>query len=192
MNATESKMTPSLTLTPRSPLGTAEGDSARTIVDNAVVRIVEEPFLQLTSLRLSRAGDLATIKAVLPLSLEHAPNTFSGDADYAVARYEPRAWIVISRQAIKLPSNVAACVVTDLSARLASFRISGTAATKILPSSTSVAPVLGGFVRTMFAENYAVLLQCLGEQDYRLLVDASLAQSCADWLADAAPHHQSN
>jgi heterotetrameric sarcosine oxidase gamma subunit len=188
MNSTES----AVALKPYSPLGTVEGGSARTLVEHAEIRISEEPFLHLSSVRLSRTGDPAAIKALLPLSLGQLPNTFSGDADHAIARYEPRAWIVISRQPIQLPTDVAGCLVTDLSARLACFRISGTGAAKILASSTSVAPALGGFVRTIFAENYAVLLQRLGEQDYRLLVDAGLAQSCADWLLDTAPQIQSS
>ncbi|MGH8506966.1 MAG: hypothetical protein ACRETM_13565 [Stenotrophobium sp.] len=187
MNCAESsRIAPSLALAPRSPLGTAHGAAAKTIVDHVLVQIVEEPFLHLGSVRLSRAAALEDIKASLLMSLEQMPNTFSGDVNYSVARFEPRAWIVIGKQPIKLPVDASGCLVTDLSARLAGFRISGAAAEKILASSTSVAVPAGGFVRTMFAESYAVLLQCLGEQDYRLLVDVSLAHSCADWLADAA------
>lgn len=186
MNPSASNFAAPLTLSPSSPLGTAHREFARTIVDHTLVRITEEPFLHLSSVRLSRTATVDGLKALLPLSLAQLPNTFSGDADYCVARYEPRAWIVISSQLAKLPVDIPGCLVTDLSARLAGFRITGAAAQKILASSTSVAVPLGGFVRTMFAENYAVLLQRIAEQDYRLLVDVSLAHSCADWLADNA------
>ncbi|NGY04130.1 hypothetical protein [Solimonas terrae] len=171
---------------PQSPFGTQPGATARTFVDAAHVRIVEEPFLRLISVRFSRQVELAAVAERLQLSATQAPNSYLASAGREAARYEPRAWLLIGGPDDALPSAVAGSLVTDLSARLASFRIGGTAATRILGSSTSVCPAPGGFVRTLFAESYPVLLQCLGVQDFRLLVDVSLASACADWLTDAA------
>lgn len=168
----------------RSPLGTPRGTTPRTLLDGPRLRVREESFLHLSSLRLSRQADPETFASTFPLALPLRPNTFKGSAEQGVARYEPRAWLVIGTEASALPAR-AECCVTDLSARLAGFRIEGAASERLLRSSTAVIPPAGGFVRTFFAEHYAVLLQRLGDDDWRLLVDVSLAQAMADWLVDA-------
>lgn len=164
----------------RSALGTTCGAAAVVVHDGADVRIVEEPFLPLTSLRLSRRLD----PAELPAAFAQAPNRFTGNAEGSVARFEPRAWLLLGDvAATPLPDGLRP---VDLSARLAAFRLSGGGAESILRASTSVVPPIGGFVRSFFAESYAVLLQRLDTQEFRLLVDVSLAVALAGWLADAA------
>jgi heterotetrameric sarcosine oxidase gamma subunit len=169
----------------RSSLGTLRGAMRRMIVDQPALQIFEEAFLHLTSLRLSRKADITAFIESFPTPLAQQPNTFTGTAAHSAARFEPRAWMLIGKQA-PLPIDRPGCVVSDLSARLSAFRIQGAAAERTLRSSTGVIPAENAFVRTLFAESYAVLLQRVGEQDYRMLVDVSLAQSCVDWLADAA------
>ncbi|HKY93372.1 MAG TPA: hypothetical protein VJM11_20135 [Nevskiaceae bacterium] len=172
-------------LAARSPLGTVRGAAPRTIADTHRVCIVEEPFLHLVSLRLSRKASVEALAAAFGSSLPLTPNTFSGTAARSVARFEPHAWMLLASEPPQAPS-IAGCLATDLSARLASFRLTGDGAESLLRGSTPVMPPVGGFVRTLFAESYAVLQQRLDAHDVRLLVDVSLAQACADWLADAA------
>ena len=169
----------------RSAFGTGLGAAPRRIVDHARLSIVEEPFLSITSLRRSRLQQAESLQLAIPLA--DRPNGFIGDAVQASARFEPNAWLLIGKAPMPLPTAQAGWLITDLSARLAAFRIEGADAGAVLAASTAAVPGIGGFLRTLFAESYAVLIQCLGEQEFRLLVDVSFADACADWLADAVP-----
>ncbi len=168
-----------------SPMGTTPGAAPRVIADGAGFRAVEEPFLQLASLRLSRKADRAAALGVLPFDLPATPNAWTGCAESSLARFEPNAWMLICAVPRALPESTDSWVVTDLSSRLASVRLQGVRAPAVLAAATSVSLPPSGFSRTLFAETVPVLLQRLGEDDYRLLIDVSLAEYLSSWLADA-------
>lgn len=174
-----------VTLQPVSALGTAPGTAPRLIVEGEGFRAVEEPFLQVVSLRLSRKAERSAALGVLPFDLPASPNSWTGSAELALARFEPNAWMLLSATPRSLPASDASWVVTELSSRLASFRLSGEQAAKVLGSGTSVVLPAGGFTRSLFAETVPVLIQRLGDADYRLLIDVSLAEYLSSWLADA-------
>jgi heterotetrameric sarcosine oxidase gamma subunit len=174
---------PAAVLAERSPLGTARGGAPRRIALADRLHIVEEPFLQIVSVRASPKTAIDAFAAACSLPL--APNTFSGTAAQSTGHFEPRAWLMINADAAPLRA-IAGGQVSDLSARFAVFRLTGIDVERVLRGATSVVPGTGGFVRTFFAESYPVLLQRLGDDHVRLLVDASLAEACAAWLADAA------
>ncbi len=169
-----------------SSLGTAPGATPQLIAQSAGLRVVEEPFLQLASLRLSRKADRAAALGALPFDLPATPNGWTGDAASSLARFEPNAWMLISVAPRALPESADAWVVTDLSSRLASVRLQGARAPAVLAAATSVSLPVSGFTRTLFAETVPVLLQRLADDDYRLLIDVSLAGYLSSWLADAS------
>lgn len=174
------------TLQAISPLGTAPGAAPRVIADCAGLRVVEEPFLQIASLRLSRKADRASALAALPFDLPSTPNGWTGSTELSLARFEPNAWMLMSATLRPLPESQGAWVVTDLSSRLASFLVRGARAPAVLAAATSVSLPPAGFTRTLFAETVPVLVQRLGDNDYRLLIDVSLAEYLSSWLADAS------
>jgi sarcosine oxidase gamma subunit len=185
MSAQTNSMSPSFALSIESAFGTLPGVAPQVLVDDASLRIVEEPFLRIVSVRASRKGDIA-IRQQWPIPSALSPNTFEGTSAQSVARFEPLAWMLIGDGGMETPASIDGCLVTDLSSRLTAFRITGPAAVDVLASSAGVHPRPGGFLRTLFAESYAVLLQGFDDADFRLLVDVSLARACADWLIDAA------
>jgi len=169
-----------------SALGTALGAAPRVIAECAGLRVVEEPFLQLASLRLSKKADRSSALGALPFDLPSTPNGWTGSAELSLARFEPNAWMLISIATRSLPESQGPWLVTDLSSRLASFRLQGARAPAVLASATSVTLPPAGFTRTLFAETTPVLLQRLGDNEYRLLIDVSLAEYLSSWLADAS------
>lgn len=174
-----------VTLQPVSALGTVPGTAPRLIAGGEGFRAVEEPFLQMASLRLSRKADRSAALASLPFDLPASPNSWTGSAELSLARFEPNAWMLLSATPRSLPPSEGPWVVTELSSRLASFRLSGEQAAEVLGSGTSVVLPAGGFTRSLFAETVPVLIQRLGDADYRLLIDVSLAEYLSSWLADA-------
>ena len=170
----------SATLHALSALGTAPGAIPRTIVVSAMFELVEEPFLQIASLRLSRRADRDAALSELP----QTPNQWTGDTQRSAARFEPNAWMLIGESAVAPPDG-GTWLLTDLSSRLASVRVRGAHATQVLASATAAPLGDQAFVRTQFAETAAVLIQRLTAEDYRVLIDVSLAEYLMAWLADA-------
>lgn len=186
MNPTLSSVVSGSPLQPVSPLGTVPGAPPRVIAEGAGLRAVEEPFLQIASLRLSRRADRDAALGALPFELPHAPNRWLGSAGRSIAHFEPNAWMLLADVPGVLPEGQAPWLVTDLSSRLAGVRLCGARSARVLAAATPVVPEASGFVRTLFAETAPVLVQRLDENDYRVLIDVSLAEFLSGWLADAS------
>jgi heterotetrameric sarcosine oxidase gamma subunit len=169
----------------RSALGTARDASPRVVVADAAFQVVEEPFLKIASLRLSRRADRDAALRASPFELPRTPNRWIGDADRSIAHFEPNAWLLLGESHDVPAAGEGPWLLTELSSRLASFRLRGARAASVLASATAVSPDIGAFVRTLFAEAAPVLIQRLAESDYRVLIDVSFAGYLAGWLADA-------
>src|SRR2546422_651009 len=105
--------------------------SPEPIVDNARLRIVEEPSLAAVSIRKSRR-----MRDVDALALPSEPNVLSGSAEQGCVRFEPHAWLLTSTSSVLdqsrregRPTNA---LMTDVSDRLVAFRISGPLATDVI------------------------------------------------------------
>ena len=191
MNVTPTQIAPAMptcTLQAESPLGTRPSGEPRTITASALFRAVEEPFLPVASLRLPRHADRHAALRAWPEELPLSPNRWTGDVERSVAHFEPNAWMLLG----EWPDAAAGAhgwLLTDLSSRLASFRLGGARVTRVLASATAATTAPQGFVRTFFAEAAPVLIQRLADHDYRVLIDVSLAHYLASWLAEAGHVH---
>jgi heterotetrameric sarcosine oxidase gamma subunit len=168
-----------------SALGTARDASPRIVVADAAFHVVEEPFLRIASLRLSRRADRDAALRASPFELPQTPNRWIGDADRSIAHFEPNAWLLFGESHDMPAADEGPWLLTELSSRLASFRLRGARTTAVLASATAVSLGAQAFVRTLFAEAAPVLIQRLDENDYRVLIDVSFAEYLAGWLADA-------
>lgn len=174
------------TLQRASALGTRAGAAPAPLIDRTDLRLAEEPFLKILSLRTSRKETSAidALTGSLGLPAPHAPNYCSGDAAWSCAWVEPRAWLLFGRDAVSAPAG---WLVTDLSDRFMALRASGTRAPQLLAAVVSVILQSGRCARTRFAEETEVFIQQLSDEpDYRLLIDAGHARYAADCLLDAA------
>ena len=150
-----------------SPLGTRDMDAPMLIVDRDGLRVVEELFLSIWSVRASRkSADMTALLA-------------------QCARIEPRAWLAIGREPTEA-SGVEGVQITDVAQRYASFRISGPGAQDLFDAALSTSPTSGRCLRARFAEECEVFVQPLGAAEYRLLIDAPLAHFAAQWMRDYA------
>lgn len=173
-----------------SPLGTARGSAARIVHHDNELHIAEEPFLSVLSIRQSRRQPdqlgISDVLAGCSLALPARPAELVGTADLSCAWIEPRAWIVTSTAAAALrPAK--GIYVTDVSDRMSAFRLTGEQAVEIIASGCdpAIAPA-GTCTRARFANLSAAILQCWTRNDWRILVDASLALTYSHWLQDAA------
>ena len=180
----------SQSLTARSALGTARNQQPQTILDTHQLRIVEEPFLTIISLRQSRR--LTNNTAVnnwlrsLGLNLPQAANGLAGDAQLGCCWLEPNAWLVTSTMPAVSRASETGLLATTISDRLIAFRVSGPMAAEVIAAGCDADIVkTGACARTRFAEFATVLIQRWGDNDYRLLLDVSIARSFAGWLFDA-------
>jgi heterotetrameric sarcosine oxidase gamma subunit len=171
------------------------GDVPTPLFGGGGLRIVEEPFLTVLSVRRSHAGsgDAAIVVAALGSTPPAQPNDFTGDATASCAWVEPHAWWLVraADAPIGQPIVPTAFILTDISDRIAAFRVTGELATVLLAAATAVgvtpqALASGRCAKTRFAEEVEVMIQQLGPVEFRVLIDAALAQYASDWLCDAA------
>jgi heterotetrameric sarcosine oxidase gamma subunit len=178
-------------LAPRSPLGSVGADAPGVIVAAERLRIVEEPFLGAISLRQARVrtdhSAAAAASAQWQLELPEKPNGLTGSAQRGCAWVEPNAWLLTASDASRPPSGPTGVLITDLSDRFAAFRLTGPAAAGIIAAGCDPAIVpRNAQARTRFAALTTAMIQRWDDQDWRILVDVSLAQTFADWLSRAA------
>jgi heterotetrameric sarcosine oxidase gamma subunit len=171
------------------------GDSLGTspaILDSSRVRIVEEPRLDTVSVRQSRMRpDRAAIAAIVArwgLELPDRANGLRGAADLGCAWIEPSAWLLTSTSARQTPASATGVLVTDASDRFAAFRVSGPASIDVVAAGCDPAIVgsASACARTRFASLCTAIIQRWAEDDYRFLVDVSIAQVFARWLRQQA------
>jgi len=182
---------PSAGLVARSALGSTPNQPPPAILDSDRLQIVEEPFLSIISLRGSRRQpDHSAVGhwlAPLGLSLPAASTGLSGDARLGCCWFEPKAWLLTAAAPLAPHATEPGLLATTFSDRLVAFRVSGPAATQLIAAGCDPAIVrTGSSARTRFAGFATVLIQRWGDQDYRLLLDVSLARSFAGWLLDTA------
>ncbi|HZP13014.1 MAG TPA: hypothetical protein VFB36_11390 [Nevskiaceae bacterium] len=158
--------------------------SSEPIVDHAQLRIVEERSLQCISVRKSRR--LQTDPSALPSE----PNALEGTAEQGSVRIEPHAWLITSSTAGAHGApygSSSGMLVTEISDRLVAFRITGPRATDIIAAGCDPAIVASGrFARTRFASLATAMIQRWATDDYRVLVDVSIAWAFAEWLRRTA------
>ncbi len=157
----------------------------------AELRVAEER-LTVASVREFRAHpDRAAVAAATSawgLQLPTQANGVSGNAELGCAWIEPNAWLLIAAGARALPEPVPGVLITDVSDRTAAFRVSGQGARDVIAAGCDPALVRHGVgARTRFAGLANAVLQQLGEDDYRLIVDVSIAHAIAAWLALTTP-----
>lgn len=174
----------------RTGLGTLAGGAPHSVCQTASLQIVEEPGLNLATVRLSNKQPdhslVAAYLASLKLTQPTQRNGLSGDAQLGCAWIEPRAWFLASVNPLKLDAAPQGLLVTEVYARQVSFRIRGKQAREVIASGCD-ASILGPgrCARTRYS-NFTVLLQQWAEDDYRMLADVSMGPALADWLRDAA------
>lgn len=178
-------------LAARSALGTMRDQSPQTVCDWDRLRIVEEPFLNIVSLRRSRrlpdSSAMNRWLGSLGLSLPPSANGLSGDAELGCCWFEPHAWLVTAASPVSIGTPEAGVLATRISDRLAAFRLTGPAAAQVIAAGCdpSILKRQTG-ARTRFAGFATVLIQQWGEDDHRLLIDVGLARSFSGWLLDAS------
>lgn len=156
--------------------------STEPIVSRAQLRIVEERSLQCVSIRKSRR-----LQDADALALPSEPNVLRGSAEQGCVRVEPHAWLLISASEQATPSFGPGVLVTDLSDRFAAFRITGPLATDVIAAGCDPAIAgVGRFARTRFASLATAMIQRWASDDYRVLVDVSIAWAFAEWLRQTA------
>ena len=156
--------------------------STEPIISRAQLRIVEERSLQCVSVRKSRRLQNADA-----LALPREPNVLRGSADQGSVRVEPHAWLLISASAQATTSFGPGVLVTDVSDRFTAFRITGALATDVIAAGCDPAVVgAGRFARTRFASLATAMIQRWASDDYRVLVDVSIAWAFAEWLRQTA------
>lgn len=180
-----------------SALGSMRNQQPRSILDTNGLRIIEEPFLHIISLRKSRRQlDNATVNNWLRsigLGLPQVPNALCGDAGLGCCWLEPNAWLVTAAAPVAMRAAETGLLPTIISDRLAVFRLKGPMATQLIAAGCDPSIVRNGAcARTRFASFATVLIQQWGDQDYRLLLDVSLARGFADWLLDASRANEIN
>lgn len=154
--------------------------SAEPIVNQARLQIVEEPALCVVSVRKSR-----TLQDVAAMPVE--PNVLSGSAEHGSVRIEPHAWLMTSTSAAQKPPSATGVLVTEISDRLCAFRVTGALATDVIASGCDPAIVgAGKFARTRFASLATAMIQRWAADDYRVMVDVSIAWAFAGWLRQTA------
>lgn len=178
-------------LAARSALGATRNQPPEPILDSDRLRIAEEPFLSIISLRSSRRQpDNSAVGCCLEplgLSLPEASNGLSGNAQLGCCRFEPKAWLLTGVEPLLPQATEPGVLATTVSDRLVAFRLSGPAATQLIAAGCDPAIVRSGAcARTRFAGFATVLIQRWDDQDYRLLLDVSIARSFAGWLLDAS------
>lgn len=178
-------------LRPRSALGSAPHQRPQTILDSDRLCIVEEPLLTIISLRQSRRQpDYSAVSnwlRPLGLSLPSTANGLSGNEQLGCCWFEPQAWLVTGAVPAAPGAPEAGVLATTISDRLAAFRLTGPAAAQVIAAGCDPSIVRTmRCARTRFAGFATVLIQRWGDEDYRLLIDVSLARSFAGWLKDTA------
>jgi sarcosine oxidase gamma subunit len=174
----------------RSGLGSLAA-SAKVLVNTGMLRIAEEPFLTVVSLRQARVrSNPETIRSAVgmwQLDLPLKANGLTGTPVCGCAWIEPHAWLVTSIGAIATPATPAGILMTSLSDRFAAFRLSGAAAVDVIAAACDpniLEPMSGA--RTRFAGLSSAHIQQWADQDYRLMVDVSIAETIAKWLQQTA------
>jgi heterotetrameric sarcosine oxidase gamma subunit len=171
-----------------SALGTGGGDAPAVAFDHHELRILEEPFLAVWSVRRSRIAQPAFSGLKLGFNLPEAANRFTGDAQTSCAWIEPHAWLLLGVDA--MPEAPQHFLIADVSDRSAVFRLSGPRAAELLAAACPAAlpSVLGAgrCARTKFAEEADVFIQQLAPQEFRLLIDVGLARFAARWLRESS------
>lgn len=141
------------------------------------------------SLRQSRAvaakTDASACLRALGREVPAKPNALTGTVDASCGWLEPHAWILTG--APSGTSVPAGFLLTDISDRVAQFAVTGTAAIELIAAGCDPRMVVpGAMARTRFGGVANVIVQRWSENDYRLMVDVSIAAAFAAWLADAA------
>ncbi|HVT35543.1 MAG TPA: hypothetical protein VHE37_08165 [Nevskiaceae bacterium] len=174
-----------------SALGVRAGTPVAPLVEDESLCIVEEPLLAAVSLRQYRAqpdsSALVAALAEFKVAAPAQPNAMTGDSRHGAAWIEPHAWLVTALGDLPVPVPRAGLLVTDVSDRYAALRISGARARSVIAAGCDpaiLAPMRAA--RTRFGGVATALIQQWGEDDYRVLVDVSLAQTVAAWLRQAA------
>jgi sarcosine oxidase gamma subunit len=177
-------------LAARSGLGSLAA-SANVLVDTGRLRIAEEPFLSVVSLRQARVRpNPEAIRGAVGLWHLDPPleaNGLAGTPVCGCAWIEPHAWLVTSIGAAATPSAPAGILMTDLSDRFTAFRLSGAAAVGVIGAACDpniLKPLSGA--RTRFAGLCIAHIQQWADRDYRLMVDVSVAEIVAKWLQQTA------
>jgi len=175
----------------RTALGSTLRQQPQPLFDSDGMRILEEPFLHIISLRKSRRQlDNSVVNnwlSSIGVGLPQASNALSGDAQLGCCWLEPNAWLVTAVAPVVMRAAEAGLLATTISDRLAVFRLSGPLAVQVLAAGCDPAIVKNGAcARTRFSSFATILIQQWGEQDYRLLVDVSVAKSFAGWLLDTS------
>jgi heterotetrameric sarcosine oxidase gamma subunit len=153
------------------------------------VALVEE-LLSVYSVREFRAKpDAVAVSAALAawqLRSPAKPNALTGDAQRSCAWVEPHAWTVVSAETRAAPPSTPSTLVTDVSDRTAAFRLTGKGARDVIAAACDPQILQPGFgARTRFASIANALLQQWDVDDYRVMVDISIAPVVAAWLRQA-------
>lgn len=182
---------PSERLAACSALGSMRDQPPQNILESDRLCIVEEPFLSILSLRKSRRqldnSMVSNWLASLGLALPEAANGLSGTAQLGCSWFEPNAWLVTGAMPAAAGTPAAGLLATTISDRLAAFRLTGPAASQVIGAGCDPAILSNKTcARTRFAAFATVLIQQWDDEDYRVLVDVSIARSFSGWLLDAS------
>lgn len=177
------------TLAALSPLGHPRTSVSRELFRCARVAIAEPAWTPTWSLRQSRtaadAAALAAAFAALARVRPERPNALAGTAEAGCGWLEPHAWVLTGAlpSAAGLPGSL---LLTDISDRTAAFVATGPGASDLIAAGCDprmVGP--GTMARTRFGGIATVIVQRWADQEYRLLVDVSIAPAFAAWMAHA-------
>lgn len=173
-----------------SPLGHDRGVMGKALFESSRVRISEAPWTRVLSIRQSPinkdASALSACLKALGVVAPDKPNGFSGNAQLGCSWLEPRAWMVLSEKDLtQVPGT--GLLVTDISDRLCVFKVDGEGARDLIAAGCDTQMIaVGAVARTRFGGLVNVVVQCHSEQQYRLILDVSLAHVFAGWLIQAA------
>jgi sarcosine oxidase, subunit gamma len=153
--------------------GTLDGWAGRFAALPDSVRILAEPFNAMTSVR----GE-TTLR----------PNTWTEDDRFDAVWLGPDE--VLRTSPFLSPAELGG---TDVSAQRTTIRLRGAHARDVLETGCAIdlhprSFGAGSAAVTMLGQAGVILL-CLGENDYRILVRSSFAGYLAEWLIDAATEY---
>jgi sarcosine oxidase gamma subunit len=178
-------------LNARSALGAPTASEGKLIVEAEGLHIREEAFLRVFSVRRSlRQKDLREIEEAArawQLDLPSKQNATTGTADCGCSWIEPNAWLMTSIGPKSAPAGGLRVLVTDLSDRFAAFRVKGRYAVDVVAAGCDAEMFSrAAYARTRFASLTTAMIQRWSEDDYRFLVDVSIASVFAQWLRQTA------
>lgn len=171
---------------PISALGSRRTSSGAVIVDTPQLKFSETPWLKIFSLRASKMHSseqsLSALLASLGLQVPGAANAVQGSLQRSVSWLEPRAWLLVSASDVEI-ARQAHWLITDISDRVAVFTVQGERARDVIAAGCDPQILRPGtMARTRFGGMANVIVEQWGVDEYRLLIDVSIASAFAAWM----------